>query len=134
MPAHVDAYIGTDFWPSPPFVQLIPEQVVSAYKRAILNIHPALLPAFGGKGFYGKRVHKAVIASGARYTGATVHFIDEKYDTGPILAQRVVRVYPTDTPETLAARVLEQVGLTPLPFSSVTGKGFTRQGDAENSD
>lgn len=79
-----------------------------AYKRAILNIHPALLPAFGGKGYYGQRVHRAVIASGARYSGATVHFVDEEYDTGPILAQKVVPVLPHDTPVSLAARVLEQ--------------------------
>jgi Formyl transferase len=88
--------------------QLVPLEVVRAYKRAILNIHPGLLPAFGGKGYYGQRVHRAVIASGARYSGATVHFVDEEYDTGPILAQRVVPVLPNDTPLTLAARVLEQ--------------------------
>ena len=75
----------------------------------MLNIHPALLPAFGGKGLYGARVHAAVIASGARFSGATVHFVDEGYDTGPILAQRTVPVLPTDSPKDLAARVLCQV-------------------------
>lgn len=75
----------------------------------MLNIHPGLLPAFGGKGLYGLRVHKAVIASGARFSGATVHFVDEEYDTGPILAQAMVHVSPHDTPQMLAARVLQQV-------------------------
>ena len=77
----------------------------------MLNIHPGLLPAFGGKGLYGARVHKAVIASGVRWSGATVHFVDEQYDTGPILAQAIVPVNPHDTPHSLAARVLEQVSL-----------------------
>ena len=88
--------------------QLVPEAVVRAYARAMLNIHPALLPAFGGKGLYGARVHRAVIASGARWSGPSVHFVDADYDTGPILAQRVVPVLPTDTPARLAARVLAQ--------------------------
>ena len=90
-------------------MQLVPAELVREYKDAMLNIHPGLLPAFGGKGLYGLRVHKAVIASGARFSGATVHFVDEQYDTGPILAQAMVPVDPYDTPRTLAARVLEQV-------------------------
>jgi len=88
--------------------QLVPEVVVREYWRAMLNIHPALLPAFGGKGLYGARVHRAVLASGARWSGPSVHFVDAAYDTGPILAQAVVRVAPTDTPAALAARVLAQ--------------------------
>ena len=96
-------------WPSAwCAAQLVPEAVVRAYARAMLNIHPALLPAFGGKGLYGARVHRAVIASGARWSGPSVHFVDADYDTGPILAQRVVPVLPTDTPARLAARVLAQ--------------------------
>jgi folate-dependent phosphoribosylglycinamide formyltransferase PurN len=75
----------------------------------MLNIHPGLLPSFGGKGMYGQRVHAAVLSSGARFSGPTVHFVDEEFDTGPILAQRVVPVYPTDTAAQLAARVLKQV-------------------------
>ncbi|KAK9821143.1 hypothetical protein WJX81_008003 [Elliptochloris bilobata] len=90
------------------FLKLVPEAVVRAYARAMLNIHPALLPAFGGKGLYGARVHRAVIASGARWSGPSVHFVDADYDTGPILAQRVVPVLPTDSPARLAARVLAQ--------------------------
>ncbi len=90
------------------YLKLVPMEVVQAYPRAMLNIHPALLPAFGGRGFYGRRVHEAVIASGARYSGATVHFVDEQYDHGPIVAQAMVPVAADDTPEALAARVLEQ--------------------------
>lgn len=73
----------------------------------IINVHPALIPSFCGKGFYGMRVHKAVIDYGAKVSGATVHFIDEGTDTGPIIMQKCVKVLQDDTPETLAARVLE---------------------------
>ncbi|XP_043689331.1 phosphoribosylglycinamide formyltransferase, chloroplastic-like [Telopea speciosissima] len=88
------------------YLKLIPVELVRAYPRSILNIHPSLLPAFGGKGYYGMMVHKAVIASGARYSGPSIHFVDENYDTGRILAQRVVPVLANDTAEELAARVL----------------------------
>jgi phosphoribosylglycinamide formyltransferase len=91
------------------YLKLIPPALVRAFKRSILNIHPGLLPSFGGKGYYGAKVHAAVIASGARFSGPTIHFVDEEYDTGPILAQAAVPVYPTDTPAQLAARVLQQV-------------------------
>ncbi|XP_059663116.1 phosphoribosylglycinamide formyltransferase, chloroplastic [Cornus florida] len=90
------------------YLKLIPIGLVRAYPRSILNIHPSLLPAFGGKGYYGMKVHKAVIASGARYSGPTVHFVDEHYDTGRILAQRVVPVLANDTADELAARVLSE--------------------------
>ncbi|GAB4814123.1 hypothetical protein N2152v2_001169 [Parachlorella kessleri] len=90
------------------YLKLIPCDLVRAFKRSILNIHPGLLPSFGGKGYYGQKVHAAVIASGARFSGPTIHFVDEEYDTGPILAQAVVPVYPTDTPQQLAARVLKE--------------------------
>jgi formyltetrahydrofolate-dependent phosphoribosylglycinamide formyltransferase len=89
------------------YVKLVPAEVVARYHRRILNIHPALLPSFGGKGMYGKRVHAAVIASGAQESGASVHFVDEEYDRGPVVAQRRVPVLEGDTPESLAARVLE---------------------------
>ncbi|MER3414441.1 MAG: phosphoribosylglycinamide formyltransferase [Armatimonadota bacterium] len=88
------------------FMRLLPEQVVRALPSRILNIHPALLPKFGGKGMYGMRVHEAVIASGDRESGATVHFVNERYDEGSILLQKRVPVEEGDTPETLAARVL----------------------------
>ncbi|XP_051128210.1 phosphoribosylglycinamide formyltransferase, chloroplastic [Andrographis paniculata] len=90
------------------YLKLIPTELVQAYPRAILNIHPSLLPSFGGKGFYGLKVHKAVIACGARYSGPTIHYVDEHYDTGRILAQRVVPVLANDTAEELAARVLHE--------------------------
>ena len=77
------------------------------FKNKILNIHPALLPDFGGRGFYGMKVHEAVLKSGAEYSGATVHFVDEKYDHGPIIAQRKVKILDTDTVEALAERVLK---------------------------
>lgn len=81
---------------------------LEAYRGRILNIHPALLPRFGGQGMFGKRVHEAVLAAGEATTGVTIHLIDEHYDTGPILAQRQVPVLPTDTPESLAERVLRE--------------------------
>ncbi|HEU0014983.1 MAG TPA: phosphoribosylglycinamide formyltransferase, partial [Longimicrobium sp.] len=88
------------------WLQLLPGPVVARYHGRMLNVHPALLPAFGGQGMYGMRVHRAVIESGARVSGATVHFVDERYDEGAIIAQWPVPVLPDDTPETLAARVL----------------------------
>src|SRR5206468_12971375 len=77
------------------------------YDGRTLNVHPALIPAFCGKGFYGRRVHEAVLAAGVRVTGATVHFVDAEYDHGPIALQESVPVRDDDTPETLAARVQE---------------------------
>lgn len=89
------------------YVRLVPPAVVAAYRGRIINTHPSLLPAFGGKGMYGQRVHQAVLASGARETGVTVHLVDEVYDRGAVLAQSRVPVLHDDTPERLAARVLE---------------------------
>jgi phosphoribosylglycinamide formyltransferase-1 len=88
------------------WLQLVPAEVVRGFHGRMINVHPALLPAFGGHGMYGMRVHRAVIESGARVSGATVHFVDEKYDEGAIIAQWPVPVLPDDTPESLAARVL----------------------------
>jgi phosphoribosylglycinamide formyltransferase 1 len=90
------------------YLKLVPPGVVQKYAGRIVNVHPALLPAFGGPGMYGKRVHEAVLASGATESGPTVHLVDEVYDRGAILAQRRVPVLPGDTPPTLAARVLEE--------------------------
>lgn len=89
------------------YLRLVPSPVVRALPRRILNIHPALLPAFGGKGMWGHHVHEAVLASGASFSGPTIHFVDEEYDTGSILAQWPVPVLAGDTPDTLAARVLK---------------------------
>lgn len=89
------------------YMRKIPEAVVHAFAGRMLNIHPALLPAFGGKGMYGKRVHEAVIAAGVKESGATVHLVNEEFDTGPIVLQASVPVLPDDTAQTLAARVLK---------------------------
>ncbi len=89
------------------FMKKIPASLVRAFKNRMLNIHPALLPAFGGKGMYGIRVHEAVIAQGVPSSGATVHIVDEEYDTGPIVLQESITVLDTDTPASLALRVLE---------------------------
>jgi phosphoribosylglycinamide formyltransferase 1 len=88
------------------YLKRIPSRVTRAYSGRMLNIHPALLPEFGGDGMYGARVHEAVLASGARETGVTVHLVDDEYDRGPIVAQWRLPVNPSDTPESLAARVL----------------------------
>ena len=88
------------------YVKLVPAPVIASYRGRIINIHPALLPAFGGKGMYGRRVHQAVLASGAQESGATVHLVDEVYDHGAVLAQARVPVLPGDTADTLAERVL----------------------------
>lgn len=89
------------------YLKKIPPEVVSAFAGRIINVHPALLPAFGGRGMYGRRVHQAVLDYGVRWSGATVHLVDLEYDTGPIVLQEPVPVRQDDTPETLAARVLE---------------------------
>lgn len=89
------------------YMKKIPQVIIKRYHHRILNIHPALLPSFGGTGMYGLNVHKAVIASGSRLSGATVHFVDEEYDHGPIVLQKEVTVAMDDTPESLAAKVLE---------------------------
>ncbi len=90
------------------YLKLVPAPVITAYAGRIINIHPALLPRFGGRGMYGRRVHEAVLASGDEESGATVHLVDEEFDHGAVLAQVRVPVEPDDTPESLAQRVLEQ--------------------------
>lgn len=88
------------------YLKKIPPRVVNRYRNRIVNIHPALLPKYGGAGMYGIRVHEAVIAAGERVSGATVHLVDEEYDRGATLMQQTIPVAPDDTPETLAANVL----------------------------
>ncbi len=90
------------------YMKRIPPAVIQAYPNRILNIHPALLPDFGGKGMYGMRVHEAVIAAGAKESGPTVHLVNEQYDDGSILAQIRIAVQKEDTPESLAERVLRE--------------------------
>jgi len=89
------------------YLKLVHPSVVARFRGRMINIHPALLPDFGGPGMYGRRVHEAVLASGAKESGATVHFVDEEFDRGAIIAQERVPVQHGDTAETLAARVLE---------------------------
>ena len=89
------------------YMKRVGPRTLAAYEGRILNIHPGLLPRHGGRGFYGLRVHEAVLAAGDRVSGATVHVVDEIYDHGPVLAREEVPVEPGDTPESLAARVLE---------------------------
>lgn len=89
------------------YLRRVPSAIVARFPGRILNIHPALLPRFGGSGMYGERVHRAVLEAGEETSGATVHVVDDEYDRGPIVAQRRVRVEPGDTAESLAARVLE---------------------------
>jgi phosphoribosylglycinamide formyltransferase-1 len=88
------------------YLKRIPSKVIREYSGRMINIHPALLPAFGGEGMYGARVHEAVIASGAKESGVTVHLVDDDYDRGPIVAQWRIPVEPSDTADKLAARVL----------------------------
>jgi phosphoribosylglycinamide formyltransferase 1 len=89
------------------YLRLVPAEVIAAFPDRLVNIHPALLPSFGGPGMYGRRVHEAVIAAGCRVSGATVHHVDERFDEGRIIAQWPVPVFPADDAEALARRVLE---------------------------
>ena len=88
------------------YLRQLPSAVVQTYAGRIMNVHPALLPFFGGQGMFGERVHQAVLDSGMKVSGCTVHFVDEHYDTGPIIVQRAVSILEDDTPHTLAQRVL----------------------------
>lgn len=90
------------------YMRKIPAKVIEEYPNQIINIHPSLLPQYGGKGYYGMNVHRAVLENGEKKTGCTVHYVNDKYDDGPIINQRIVDVKPEDSPELLAARVLEE--------------------------
>ena len=97
------------------FMSILSEDFVKRYPRRILNVHPALLPAFGGKGYYGLHVHEAALARGVKVTGATVHYVNEIADGGEIILQKAVSVEPGDTPEILQRRVMEQAEWIILP-------------------
>ncbi len=97
------------------FLVIIPAEMIRRYERRIINIHPSLIPSFCGDGFYGLHVHEQVLARGVKVTGATVHYVDEGTDTGPILLQKAVAVEPDDTPEVLQRRVMEQAEWIILP-------------------
>ncbi len=97
------------------FLVTIPAEMIRKYPNRIINIHPSLIPSFCGVGYYGLKVHEAALARGVKLTGATVHFVDEGVDSGPILLQKAVEVQPQDTPKTLQQRVMEQAEWVILP-------------------
>ena len=97
------------------FLVVIPEKMVQQYRNRIINIHPSLIPSFCGTGFYGLKVHEGVLSRGVKVTGATVHFVDEGTDTGPIILQKAVEVQQGDTPEVLQRRVMEQAEWIIMP-------------------
>ncbi len=97
------------------FLVVIPEQMIKAYRNRIINIHPSLIPSFCGTGYYGLKVHEGVLSRGVKVTGATVHFVDEGTDTGPIILQKAVEVQQGDTPEVLQRRVMEQAEWVIMP-------------------
>lgn len=97
------------------FLVVIPEEMIRTYTNKIVNIHPSLIPSFCGKGYYGLKVHEAALARGVKVTGATVHFVDEGTDTGPIIYQKPVMVEASDTPQVLQQRVMEQAEWKILP-------------------
>ena len=97
------------------FLVKVPEIMIEKYRNRIINIHPSLIPSFCGVGYYGLKVHEAALKRGVKLTGATVHFVDEGMDSGPILLQKAVEVLPGDTPESLQKRVMEQAEWQLLP-------------------
>lgn len=97
------------------FLVVIPPEMIAEYKNRIINIHPSLIPSFCGTGYYGLKVHEGVLGRGVKITGATVHFVDEGTDTGPIILQKAVAVEEGDTPEVLQKRVMEQAEWKILP-------------------
>lgn len=99
------------------FLVVIPEAIVRSYPKKIINIHPSLIPSFCGKGYYGLKVHEAALARGVKVTGATVHFVDEGTDTGPIILQKAVEVKEGDTPEVLQQRVMKEAEHILLPHA-----------------
>ena len=115
------------------FLVVIPPAMISKYRNRIINIHPSLIPSFCGTGFYGLKVHEAALSRGVKVVGATVHFVDEGTDTGPIILQKAVEVEPDDTPEILQKRVMEQAEWKILPQAIdliANGKVTVRSGKA----
>lgn len=107
--------IGPDLIVLAGFLVVIPAEMIAKYRNRIINIHPSLIPAFCGTGFYGLKVHEAALKRGVKVVGATVHFVDEGTDTGPIILQKAVEVEEGDTPEILQRRVMEQAEWKILP-------------------
>ena len=122
------------------FMVAVPANVIEAYRGRIINIHPSLIPSFCGKGYYGLHVHEKVLQRGAKVTGATVHFVDEDLDHGPILLQKAVEVREGDTPEVLQRRVMEEAEWILLPEAisliaqgrvTIDGNGLTHIADTD---
>jgi len=121
---------GTDLVVLAGYLVIIPEEMVRKYRRRIINIHPSLIPSFCGTGFYGLKVHEAALSRGVKVTGATVHFVDEGTDTGPILLQKAVEVKEGDTPEVLQRRVMEEAEWKILPQAiSLIAEGKIKLGE-----
>lgn len=109
MDIHVDLIVLAGY------LVVVPKQIIEKFRNRIINIHPSLIPSFCGTGYYGLKVHEAVLKRGVKVSGATVHFVDEGTDTGPILMQKAVDVLPGDTPESLQRRIMEQAEWVLLP-------------------
>ena len=119
------------------FLKILPKGIVEKYKDRIINIHPSLIPSFCGPGYYGLRVHEEVIKSGVKVTGATVHFVDEGCDSGPIILQKAVYLKKGDTPEILQKRVMEEAEWQILPRAVdliAAGKVRIKEGKAETDE
>lgn len=112
--AKVQSY-GVDLIVLAGFLVVIPEQMIDAYENKIINIHPSLIPAFCGTGYYGLKVHEGALARGVKVSGATVHFVDKGTDTGPIIMQKCVEVLEGDTPKELQQRIMEQAEWKIMP-------------------
>ncbi len=111
---NLDSY-GVDLVVLAGFLVVIPEKMIAKYRNRIINIHPSLIPSFCGTGYYGLKVHEGALSRGVKITGATVHFVDEGTDTGPIIAQKAVEIQNGDTPEILQRRVMEEAEWILLP-------------------
>jgi phosphoribosylglycinamide formyltransferase-1 len=119
------------------FLVVIPETMIREYRNRIINIHPSLIPSFCGTGYYGLKVHEAALKRGVKVVGATVHFVDEGTDTGPIIAQKAVEVQQGDTPKELQLRVMEQAEWKILPQAIdwiANGKVSVQDGNVQISD
>ena len=111
------------------YMRVLGRRIIAAYRDRIMNVHPALIPSFCGKGMYGRHVHEAVIARGVKFTGATVHFVDEDYDSGPIIIQTIVAVDADDTAGSIAAKVLEAEHAAYTDAVSLFAQGRLRVAD-----
>ena len=106
------------------YLVVVPDEIIKEYRNRIINIHPSLIPAHCGMGYYGLKVHESVLAAGNKVTGATVHFVDEEADHGPIILQKAVEVQEGDTPEILQKRVMEEAEWKILPMAiNLIGEG-----------